>query len=118
MVRINRREKRKFVRDMKKKGISKEASMTYLTMKEMGLDKPKVPNRFDVGDKVRLDIDAITSSVNFKNKSEKYSEFLEYAKDKVFTVGTANKNMYSLEEHPEWLFWGGDLTEAKENQED
>ena len=39
----------------------------------------------------------------------KYKDFIESAGDTVFTARQERKNLISLEESPQWLFWSGDL---------
>lgn len=77
------------------------------------------------GDKVMLDYDAMCPNGNWSIKNEKYRDFVETNKDKVFTAETpprtrsnvkALSGIFQLAEDTsavKWLFWGGHLKKVE-----
>lgn len=114
---MNREEKRKFVKQARKKGISKNAAEAYLAAKEAGLDKLSLPKQFNEGDKVKLDVEKIKARKDYENMNPRYKEFVETNPDTVFTVHLERETLISLAEQPEWLFWSGSLIKVKDDNE-
>lgn len=110
---MNRQQKRAFVKNAQKKGISKNVAEAYIAIKEAGLDKLSLPQQFQEGDKVKLNVEKITKRKDYEKMNSKYKEFVESSADKVFTVHLERKTLISLKEQPEWLFWSGSLIKVK-----
>ena len=73
-------------------------------------------NVFSSGDKVQININSIKSRQDYERLSSKYKRFVEDAAGKTFTVCDEGRHeLYSLLEHPEWLFWSGDLVRVVKN---
>lgn len=113
---MNREQKRNFIKIAKKKGISEEHAKAYMAMKEEQM--ANIIKAEDViferriindGDKVRIDVDKISSSKYYSNMMDEYKEFIENSRDIVFTAKVEKGHFVSLEENPKWLFWVGDL---------
>lgn len=102
---MNRSERRNKIRKWKKKYAS--LIKTVYAIHEEGYDY------LAEGDKVRLKYDYITSREGYATKSEKYKQFIEDNKDKIFTVEydanhLDNPIIVALKEddsEPKWLFW-------------
>lgn len=116
---MNRKDRRKFVKDAKKKGISKGTAEAYLAIKEMGLDLSAavLPKEFNEGDRVRLDTERIKSQKNYENKSEMYRNFIDANADTVFEIGPSKGNLCTIKDQP-WVFYSGDLIRVKEDSEE
>lgn len=110
---MNRKERRNFVKKARKKGISKNTAEAYIAIKEAGLDKLSLPKQFSEGDRVRLDVEKITSRKDYEQLNQKYREFVESNRDTVFTAHLERDTLISFVEQPEWLFWSGVLIKAK-----
>lgn len=70
---------------------------------------------FQPGDKVMLNIDAITAAKGYDKKLPAYRAFCESNTGRVFTVEYVDGMRPSVvclaedESNPKWLFWAGDL---------
>jgi len=76
------------------------------------------------GDRVRLKVQQIKRRKNWPRMNEKYKEFIEGSKDKIFTVklkdGAVRGVSYrlaTLVEEPMWYFWQEDLMLVKDEEE-
>ena len=107
---MNRKERRQFVKNAKKKGISKGAAEAYLAVKEMGLDLSEavVPKTYNEGDIVKLDVERIKAQTSYVNKSESYRNFIDENVNTEFTIGPSKGNLCTLVNCP-YLFYSGDL---------
>lgn len=92
--------------------------MRRLYLKEYKKNKNKNDVDFiDDGDKVKLDYEKIIKDKKYNKKTDKYKEFVEKNKNKIFTVFfeekyLGNKLLACLQEddnEPKWLFWVGFL---------
>ncbi len=104
---MNRANRRKFVMEMRKQGISKNVAEAYLAIKEQGLDKPRKPLRD--GDKVMLNVEQIMRRKDYEKMNLGFKDIVESSADVVFTAHVEENNLVSFEEQPEWLFWDGDV---------
>lgn len=105
MVIINRKQKRTFIKQSQKRGISKDIAEAYIAIRE--------PNQIQEGDMVKLDVKKIKGYKGYKNMNPKYREFVEANADAVFTAHLEKRAFISLKEQPEWLFWCGDIIKVK-----
>lgn len=105
---MNRAERREFVKNVKKRDISKEVAEAYLTAKDLGI------RNFDEDDKVRLNVKRIKSQKDYPKMNPRYREFVEANENTVFTVHNEREILVSLKEQPEWLFWSGNLIKVGE----
>ena len=105
---MNRNQRRNMVKTAIKNGVKKEHAKAYAEIsKGTGFHTPA--KHFQIGDKVKLDIDVIKARKNYNVMNPKYKEFVESSKGMVLTVQKENSNLICLEEEPKWLFWSGDL---------
>lgn len=110
---MNRKARRDFVKKACKKGISKNTAEAYIAIREAGLDKLSLPKQFNEGDKVKLDVEKITSRKDYERLNPKYKEFVESNRNTVFTAHLERDTLVSFVEQPEWLFWSGSLIKVK-----
>ena len=82
-------------------------------------------SNLQAGDKVKIRVDHIKESVNYKNYSERYREFIEAHKDDVFTLEEVDdkrlQNIFQFvedENDPKWMFCGIDLQKVEEPKEE
>lgn len=114
---MNRKARRDFVKKARKKGISKNTAEAYIAIKEAGLDKLSLPKQFNEGDRVKLDVEEITSRKDYERLNPKYREFVESNRDTVFTAHLERDTLISFVEQPEWLFWSGILIKVEEESD-
>lgn len=114
---MNRKARRDFVKKARKKGISKNTAEAYIAIKEAGLDKLSLPKQFNEGDRVKLDVEKITSRKDYERLNPKYREFVESNRDTVFTAHLERDTLISFVEQPEWLFWSGILIKVEEESD-
>lgn len=112
---MNREQKRKFVKDAKKKGVKESEAKAYAEIISNGAGRNTDAQVISEDEKVMLDINAITSRKNYERMSDKYKEFVNGNSDKVFTAHVEHQNLISFKEEPRWLFWSGDLIKVKNN---
>ena len=105
---MNRQQRRNFVKKAQKDGMSRGLAKAYVDIAN-GTGNNTNAKELSEGDKVKLDISAITARKNYKHMSDMYKEFVESNQDKEFTAHIENKNLISFLEEPRWLFWSGDL---------
>lgn len=113
VIKINREEKRKYIKTLRAKGISKEDAELYLNYKQKTESIISIPE----GTKVNLDLEQIKSQPDYERHPEKYKNWVEANEDNVFTVEydegkKVNPVTVCLKEdesQPKWLFWIGDL---------
>ena len=108
---MNREQRRSLAKRAQKNGMSKELAKTFAEIAS-GTGEHTKPQTFEDGNKVRLNLEAITSRKNYERMSPLYKEFVESAGDTVYTVHVERGNLISLVEEPKWLFWSGDLINA------
>lgn len=99
------------MKDAKRKGVSKAASMAYIAAQEAGINLGEsiTQNNIQSGDKVTLNIEAIKSRKNYDSMTENYKTFVEENAGRVFTAKVEKNSLVTFEEDNTWLFWGGDL---------
>lgn len=114
---MNRKARRDFVKKARKKGISKNTAEAYIAIKEAGLDKLSLPKQFNEDDRVKLDVEKITSRKDYERLNPKYREFVESNRDTVFTAHLERDTLISFVEQPEWLFWSGILIKVEEESD-
>lgn len=114
---MNREQKRKFVKNAKKKGVKGEDAKTYAEIIGNGAGRNTDAQEISEGEKIMLDINSIKNRENYESLTGKYKEFVNNSANKVFTahVERAHTNLISLKEEPMWLFWSGDLIKIKED---
>ena len=105
---MNREQRRSLAKRAQKDGMSKELAKTFAEIAS-GTGEHTKPQTFEDGNKVRLNLEAITSRKNYERMSPLYKEFVESAGDTVYTAHVERGNLISLVEEPKWLFWSGDL---------
>ena len=111
---MNREDKRDYTKRLKAKGYPKKEIDQFLMIKEMKDNKKHLQE----GQKVKLNMDNITSHPDYPNLTAKYRNWVESHKDMLFTVEfdkayKDNPTLLCLKEddsEPQWLFWEGDLT--------
>ena len=113
---MNRKQRRQFVKDARKKGISKGTAEAYLAVKEMGLDLSQavVPKEYEEGAKVRLDVESLKKQKSYVNKSEEYRNFIDANVDTVFVIGPSKGNLCTLVDCP-YVFYSGDLIKLEDD---
>lgn len=116
---MNREQKRAFIKRARSKGVSQEVAEAYAEIAKNGSGEHTPPQDFLEDDKVKLNIDAIKSRANYNIMSQKYKEFVESNTNTLFSVHVEPrlKNVISLKQAPEWLFWSGDLIKVAETEE-
>ena len=98
---MNRKQKRDFIKQARKKGVSETDARAYLTTQD--------GSEIKEGDKVKLNIYKIKSSPDYQIMNPKYKSFIEENKDTVFTAHYERETLISFVEEPKWLFWRGNL---------
>lgn len=117
---MGREQKRKTIKIAKKNGIPKSVAELYFSMKLHG----SLPNTFNEGDKVRLNIEAIKKHQDYPKLTRKYHDFIDSHADDVFTIKKDNgrKDTNTLvclaEDKDGWLFWTGNLTLVERNNDE
>lgn len=106
---MNRQQKRSFIKQAQKKGISRNVAEAYISVKESGMDIVSLPKQIHEDDRVKLDVEKIKSRNDYQKMNPKYKQFIEANKDTVFTAHIERDTLISLKEFPEWLFWSGDV---------
>lgn len=115
---MNRTEKRKFTKELKKRNLTDDEINYIITALETKTEDLE-PNKFADGDKVKLNIEKIKNDPNYKTKVSEYKDFVEDNLDKVFTIKLDDRqnddpNLVTFEEESRWLFWHGFLTKVEE----
>lgn len=107
---MNRGQRRGFVKRAQKKGVDKEAAEVYARMLsgDGGIRD---------GDKVKLNVQEITSRKNYERMTDEYKTFIDENKDSVFTAHIERRTLTSFVEDPRWLFWCGDLLKVREDEQ-
>lgn len=113
---MNREQKRNLTNKLKAKGFKKSYIDAFIKLKELKA-LPIIPE----GTQVKLNYNKIISGVDYNTNvdfnKEKYHNFVETNKDKIFTVEYDEKyknkpNLVCLKEDetvPKWLWFIGDL---------
>lgn len=113
---MNRQQKRSFIKQALKKGISRNVAEAYISVKESGMDIVSLPKQIHEDDRVKLDVEKIKSRNDYQKMNPKYKQFIEANENTVFTAHIERETLVSLKEFPEWLFWSGDvIVVGKEN---
>jgi len=110
---MNREQKRKYIKELKSKGFTKEQIDAILLYKKYA----DVNNYIPEGTKVKLNYNEIKNQPDYPKLTEKFRNWIEDNKDKVYTVeykkNKRGKPLFvTLKEDtsdPKWLFWVGDL---------
>ena len=110
---MNRAQRRNFVKNQRKKGISKNDATRFAKIISNGVGTYSEPNEIAEDDKVMINIDSVKARKNFDLMSEKYKEFVNSSEGKIFTAHVERENSISLKEEPRWLFWSGDLLKVE-----
>ena len=117
---MNRQEKRDLVKNLRKRGATKEQAISFMERITSNTNNPRYA--FE-GEKVKLDVARLMSYKEWDfSFSENYKKWVLAHKDDVFTVEydeyRKQKNTKDLnsivqlaedETQPKWLFWSGDL---------
>lgn len=106
---MNREQKRAFVKNAHKKGMSKKQAENLLKITDTAGNTYTLPQPVNTGDKVTLKVDVLTSKKNYDIMNPAYKEFVEKSEGIVFTAVQEGTKLVHLEEEPRWLFWCGDL---------
>jgi len=108
---MNREQKRKFVKDAKKRGVKETEAKAYAEIISSGSGKNTKAQEIKEDEKVKLNLEAIKARKNYERLSPKYKEFVESNEDTVFLAHVERPNIISMkdEENKQWLFWSGDL---------
>ncbi len=96
---------------------TKVLSQLYATLSELGIDSEFSEKEFKEDDKVLINTDQILNRSTMGKLSKPYLRFIRENNGKVFTVHLEKNGLISLKEHPEWLFWSGDLYLAEDDSE-
>lgn len=136
---FNREQRRKFIQEMGRKGVSKGAAEFIIKLKERGFTDEDIlyyinhkEPRKDIweGAKVRLDYRWMKFSPDWNRYNPKFVQWIEDHKDSVLTVEfdsvrrekMPNAKFMTMvcfaedDTEPKWLFYAGDLI-LEENQE-
>lgn len=114
---MNRQQKRKFIKESQKKGIDRGMAELYLAVKEADANKNPPQNRFQDGDKVKLDVVKIRDRKDYATKTQMYKAFVEANVDTIFTAHLEHERFVSFKERPEWLFWDEFLIKVEDGKE-
>lgn len=113
---MNREQKRAMERKLRKKGYTEADAKQYVKSAEalgsiirLGSGEASPPQKFNEGDKVKLNLSRIKGRKNYDKMLDNYKEFVDGNADTVFTAHVERKNLISMQEEPRWLFWSGDL---------
>lgn len=115
---MNREEKRKYEQQLKARGASSNDIRKALLIREY----MALRTRLHEGDKVKLDVQKIRDSPDWRKYSERYKQFVEENEDKIFTVEYDEKHssaVVCLKEDPsevKWLWWEGNLVKVTEDK--
>lgn len=111
---MNREQRRKYERQLRTKGVSKEDMNLFFKMLSSS------PDDFKDGDKARINVERIQSHPDYEKMNPKYKKFLEDNKESVFTVILSkkgfNKSFVEFEEdttEPKWLWCSDDLIKVE-----
>ena len=115
---MNRQQKRDFVKRAKKRGVKESEAKAYANIISRGTGVNTPSQEITEGEKIKLNVEAITNRRNYGDMSPDYKEFVESNTDTVFTAHVEKKTLISLNENPRWLFWCGDLVRIKDNSEE
>ncbi len=107
---MNRQQRRKFVKNARKDGLSKESAEKFLKIAETKREDITPAQEINTGDKVMLDTAALKAKKNFSIMNPAYREFVEQSEGAVYTAICERPELIHLAEEPRWLFWCGDLT--------
>lgn len=110
---MNRQQRRNLAARLSKKGYSSADIVSYIRAKEM----QELAGCFQEGDRVQLNMEAITGDPNWPGKTEAYQRFCLDNAHHIFTVefDVRHKEKPSLvclaedTTEPKWLFFVGDL---------
>lgn len=115
------------MKEGKKFGLSKQMIETYIQYREAM--QASVP--LNEGEKVKLDYEKIVSDVNYKNKKDRYKQFIEDNKDRIFTVVYDEKFgrnptkkapwlvcLQEDETNPKWLFYTNNLVKCEKDEKE
>lgn len=119
-LKLNRSDRRKMGRRLRKTGISPEMAIELFERRLAQFAAQPLQE----GTKVRLNYDEIVNAPGYDKKVKPYKAFVEENRDKVFTVAYDDKHtsgrMVVLAEDPslqQWLWWSGDLIVVDESVE-
>lgn len=105
---MNREQKRRFIKNAAKNGMTKERAKAYAEISS-GTGEHTEAQQFEEGDKLMLNVPVIKARKNYPIMNASYKEFVESSEGTIFTAHKENDNLISLVEEPKWLFWSGDL---------
>lgn len=114
---MNRKQRRDFIKKAKAKGLDKGTAEAYAEIIDKGSGNNTPPQKFEDGDLVQLNVEAIKRRQNYPRMSESYKQFVDANVGTVFTVHVERPNLISLKEEPKWLFWSGDLIKQEDSDE-
>ena len=83
-----------------------------------GLGETTPPQKFDEGEKFKLDIEKIKARKNYERTLEGYKEFVEANQETIFTAHIERPNAISAVEEPRWLFWSGDIIKVEQSSQE
>ena len=107
---MNREQKRAFVKNAHRKGMSKKQAENFLRIAD-STDTSHTPSQIvKTGDKVMLNVEALKSKKNYDIMNPEYRKFVEASEGIEFTAVQEGNKLIHLEEEPKWLFWCGDMT--------
>lgn len=112
---MNRGQRRDFVKKATAKGLDKSTAKACAEIIDKGSGNNTPPQKFEDGDLVQLNVEAIKKRQNYPRMSESYKQFVDDNVGRVFTVHVERPNLISLKEEPKWLFWSGDLIKQEDS---
>ncbi len=106
---MNREQRRRFVKNAGKQGMSKENAQKFLSIAD-NLNESHTPRQeIHTGDIVILKTEELKARKNYGIMNPKYREFIERSDGVRYTAVLEREELIHLEEEPKWLFWCGDM---------
>ena len=110
---MNRAQRRNFITNAKKKGVSKDVAKTYISIMDDAGGASSFQQEVADGQMVKINTSKIKSRKTYADMNDRYKQFIEESADEVFVAHIVMPNIVSLGGVP-WLFWSGDLIKTKE----
>ena len=113
---MNRIQRREFFRQARLRNIPKDVAQVYYDAIEANQRAPD--EEIFNGDTVEINVEQITSGVNYYRMNEEYKNFVESSAEKKFKAVVLENRLVSLEGIGKWLFWQGDLKKCEPDAEE
>ena len=106
---MNREQKRNFVKNAKKNGMSRSNAEKFAEIMDTKGNRYTPAQEIHTGDKVMLKVAELKAKKNFVIMNPAYRTFVENSEGVVYTAVCERAELIHLEEQPRWLFWCGDM---------